>query len=155
MKRWPIVALFRLIFANHVSSPSVGASSIAGEKVYYDGTITVTTKGVDNQGNSFDESATIAEFKIEHWNVIPGMVWQGYASGTGCTAEVRVNDRLGETGLAFGPKKVRYGSGMNSLSVQKKNGGYIYSLQVAGSLPPFLGRFQCSLAMDGDGRDVR
>jgi len=111
---------------------------VVGNDVYYDGTIKVTTKGATASGDTFDESTTITKFKIEPWNVIPGNSWGGYDSvGTGCYAEVKVNDRLGEITKTFGPGRVPYDAGqMISLSISKTDKGYKYSLQVALPTPP-------------------
>lgn len=135
MKRWSMVALLGLVLLISLVSVCRGAKAVIGNNVYYSGKITVATKGADNQNNVFDESVTISEFKIEHWNVMDGMMWWGYDSQAGCKADIAVNDRLGEVSFTFGPKKVFFATGLLSFSIRKDGGKFLYSLQVT---PPLV-----------------
>lgn len=105
MKKRSLVALFGSFLFIFLISVCMGGSSVDGQKVYYDGKITVTTKGTNRGGDTFNESTNIGGFKIEHWNVVPGMFWQG--DSFSCTAHVEMNDynKDGMIIAKFGPKE--------------------------------------------------
>ncbi len=86
MRKWAFFILL-LSFLPIAMAPAYGSSQ---QTIwYYDGKITVTTKGTADSGETYDESTTITEFKLERWTAQPGV---GHFQAHSMAAEVRLDD---------------------------------------------------------------
>lgn len=120
------------------STSAMTISGDSGKTYYYEGTVVITTKGTNDQGDSYNESVTYTGVRINEWT-LHDENWWGYAYS--CDALVKVDDWYGDP-----PKTHRMFEGqyryqilpgdsrpdVASLHVFKtEGGGYTYSLSVS------------------------
>lgn len=79
-----------LLAAAIAAVPPGTVGQAAGPRAkYYDGVITVTTKGPDSNKWAFDETVTISGFKLEPWTVAPNQ--EHYETGK-AVATAKIDD---------------------------------------------------------------